>query len=348
LGGADWSFGAGWGLSLDALLSGVGGLVGGVLWRPYGNPWDVPGGPPAPWGAVPLGGTNPYPITTIVGAVPQYPAWIGPDPNAFAPPALPPRTFVTNYNPAANPSGYALPWETLAPATLAPITAAFETAVAVPSPGCSFMPVTYPSVVETTAQYTQTVTQPPPDAVVTVFVDPGTGKTSTDWGPVETVFEVIVYTTTATVPYVSTTAACANNFVNTGFGDFGGAGGWGAPATGAGDWGAPASAGAGDWGAPASAGAGDWGAPASAGAGGWGAAPTGAYAPVPTTAATATGIAGLLGGFATGIGSLFGYGSNSAAATAAPVPAPEPGFYPPLGEPQPYGAAPTAAGGFNW
>jgi hypothetical protein len=56
--------------------------------------------------------------------------------------------------------------------------------------------------------WTDTVTQPPQDATVTVYMDEESGETSTDWGPVETVYEVLVYTTVATVDVVSATTAC--------------------------------------------------------------------------------------------------------------------------------------------
>src|ERR1700760_3549442 len=181
------------------------GGYGGYGWRAYGNPWDVPGGPPPPWGFVPWGGVAPWATTTVYGVIPQYPQWAGPDPNAVGPYLGPPRTVVTTYDP--NYWNNYQPWSSLPAPVLPPVTVApFDPYVAAPAGGCAIVPITIPSVIQTTASYTQTITQPPPDAVVTVYVDPGSGGTSTDWGPVETVYEVIVYTTTATVPYVSTTS----------------------------------------------------------------------------------------------------------------------------------------------
>jgi hypothetical protein len=77
-----------------------------------------------------------------------------------------------------------------------------------PVPGCSITSVTFTSEFEEVNTWTDTITQPPQDAIITVFVDEETQETSTDWGPVETVYEVFVYTTTATVDVVSATTAC--------------------------------------------------------------------------------------------------------------------------------------------
>jgi hypothetical protein len=69
--------------------------------------------------------------------------------------------------------------------------------------------MTYYSDVLTLATFTSTITQPPPSAMVTVYLDPDTNQRSTDWGNEwETVFEVYVYTTTAHVDVVSSTAQC--------------------------------------------------------------------------------------------------------------------------------------------
>jgi len=74
--------------------------------------------------------------------------------------------------------------------------------------GCDYVPVTYPSNIYTTATYTDTITAPPADAVVTVYYDPNVNQMSTDWGPVETIYEVFVYETTAIVDVVSTSTQC--------------------------------------------------------------------------------------------------------------------------------------------
>jgi len=74
--------------------------------------------------------------------------------------------------------------------------------------GCSAVETTYPTIIETTQTYTDIITQPPADNLITVYVDQDSGDTSTDWGPVETVYEVIVYTTTATVDVIQTTSRC--------------------------------------------------------------------------------------------------------------------------------------------
>jgi len=65
---------------------------------------------------------------------------------------------------------------------------------------------------ETELTYTDTITQPPPDAVVTVFYDPDQDQYSTYWGDeIETVYEVIVFTTTTEVEVVSSAYSCGWN-----------------------------------------------------------------------------------------------------------------------------------------
>jgi len=105
--------------------------------------------------------------------------------------------------------GWIAPWAALPPPVLPPVT------INLPGPpaiGCDAYQTTYGSVISTVQTYTDTITQPPAGAMVTVYVDPERGDTSTDWGPVETVYEVIVYTTTATVDVVQTTTRCGSNW----------------------------------------------------------------------------------------------------------------------------------------
>jgi len=53
------------------------------------------------------------------------------------------------------------------------------------------------------------ITQPPPDAVVTVFYDPDYNQYSTYYGgEIETVYEIIVYTTTVQVDVISEYPYC--------------------------------------------------------------------------------------------------------------------------------------------
>jgi hypothetical protein len=99
------------------------------------------------------------------------------------------------------------PWANAPPIIIpAPVTAPPPQA---PVPvNCVNVPYTYQSQVQQLGTYTDTITQPPLDAKVTIYVDQKDGKTSTDWGPLQTVYEVIVYTTTALVDVVSVTQQC--------------------------------------------------------------------------------------------------------------------------------------------
>jgi hypothetical protein len=75
--------------------------------------------------------------------------------------------------------------------------------------GCSYVPTTFWSDFQTEVTYTSTITQPPYDALITVYVDPDTQQSSTDWGPeLETVYEVYIYTTTAPVEVISSVTDC--------------------------------------------------------------------------------------------------------------------------------------------
>jgi hypothetical protein len=194
-------------------------------------------GGPAPWGDRPWGGI-PWATTTVIGVIPTAPVWWNGDPNpgVWVNP-LPPRTIYTTWNPPVwNPPvytnwdpayttwdpaytswdsayypTYTPPWANLPPPYIPPVTVTVDLP-ALPSYGCNYVPVTYPSNIITTATYTDSITQPPPDAMITIYVDPNNGQTSTDWGPVETVYEVYVYETTATVDMVSTTTQCGTTW----------------------------------------------------------------------------------------------------------------------------------------
>jgi hypothetical protein len=209
-------------------------------WKPYGNSWDRPGGGPPPWGDRPRHGDRPWATTTLIGIIPTTPAWANPDwyrpdwrpprdwvpPRGWRPapgwipppdwipptwwvPPPPPQTIYQTWDPYYyydDPS-YSPPWAYLPAPILPPITLSFGLPP-LPNLGCQYYPVTYPSQIITDATYTDTITQPPIDAMITVYVDGYNGETSTDWGPLETVYEVYVYETTAQVDVVSTTTSC--------------------------------------------------------------------------------------------------------------------------------------------
>jgi hypothetical protein len=104
---------------------------------------------------------------------------------------------------------YPVPWAEFPPVVLPPVTIDYPSMGALPAANCVLVPMTYYSDVLTMATYTSTITQPPPSAMVTVYLDPDTNSRSTDWGNEwETVFEVYVYTTTAHVDVISSTAQC--------------------------------------------------------------------------------------------------------------------------------------------
>jgi hypothetical protein len=170
-------------------------------WRPYGNDWDRPGYQDRrPWDDRPRGG-NPWQTTTIIGYVPTVPVWYGNDWEIIRPP---PRTIYTTYDPIYY-NNQPPPWIAY------PVPRGPAITINLPAPprfGCSVTSVTFESIFEDVSTWTDTITQPPQDAVITVYVDEENGETSTDWGPVETVYEVFVYTTTATVDVVSATTAC--------------------------------------------------------------------------------------------------------------------------------------------
>jgi hypothetical protein len=110
----------------------------------------------------------------------------------------------TTYNPIYY-NNQPAPWVALPVPRLAPITINLAKP---PGSRCSVTSVTFTSEFEDVNSWTDTVTQPPQDATVTVYLDELSGDVSTDWGPVETVFEVLVYTTIATVDVVSATTVC--------------------------------------------------------------------------------------------------------------------------------------------
>jgi hypothetical protein len=122
-------------------------------------------------------------------------------------PPPPPQTIYQTWDPYYNDPGYTPPWAFLPKTFLPPITLSFGLPP-LPNFGCKYTPYTYESQLITTATYTDPITQPPIDALITVYVDPYNGQTSTDWGPMETVYEVYVYTTTALVDVVATTTSC--------------------------------------------------------------------------------------------------------------------------------------------
>jgi len=167
--------------------------AGGNWNRDYPSGWnrDYPGG----WNRdyPPRGGDHPWRITTFVGG----PTFINVEPRPTV--WLPPRTVYNNFPPVV------VNWP---PINLPPIIVDLP-GLAVPRFGCSYVPTTFWSEFQTEVSYTSTITQPPLDALITVYVDPDTQQSSTDWGSdFETVYEVYIYTTTAGVDVISSVTSC--------------------------------------------------------------------------------------------------------------------------------------------
>jgi hypothetical protein len=77
--------------------------------------------------------------------------------------------------------------------------------LAIPRPGCSQVPTTQHTVTVTDATFTSTITEAPPDGVVTVYYGED-GQLST-YGA-STVYEVYIYTTTQEVDIIGSGVAC--------------------------------------------------------------------------------------------------------------------------------------------
>jgi len=143
----------------------------------------------------------------VYGDVPPQPVWWQGDNYAPGWVAPQPRTSYIQYSTGYWGNDVQPPWVNVPPLIIpAPVTVPLPQWA--PQVGCVNVPYTFQSPAPQTATYTDTITQPPLDSQITVYVDQANGQTSTDWGPLQTVYEVIVYTTTALVDVVSATQQC--------------------------------------------------------------------------------------------------------------------------------------------
>lgn len=140
----------------------------------------------------------------MYGPIPQYPPWYGYFWD-YRRPA--PRTVYQTWDPVYY-GDLPPPWVAFPLPRLPAIT------ISIPLPriGCDLIPVTFETEILTIGTWTDTITQPPESQVITVYADAGLREASTDWGPIETIYEVFTYTTTVTVDIVSATTQCSIGF----------------------------------------------------------------------------------------------------------------------------------------